>query len=110
MEKLKIGEKVLMFETSYKENGKIDLFKTLVENSYEEVIVKKYNDDVSNIVTVIDEKGEEYSGTYFLDNEKEKICFLRKQEFINGLRSQNEPFNLNQVIDGVKLILEKHKK
>jgi chromosome segregation ATPase len=31
-------------------------------------------------------------------------------EFINGLRSQNEPFNLNQVIEGVKLILEKHKK
>ncbi len=85
--KLEIGEKVLMFETSYKENGKIDLFKTFVENSYEEVIVKKYNDDVPNIVTVIDEKGEEYSGTYFLDNEKEKICFLRKQEFINGLRN-----------------------
>lgn len=87
MEKLKIGEKVLMFEVSYKDDGKIDIYKTFVENPYEEVTVIKYNDEVSNVVTVISEKGKEYSGTYFIDEEKEKYCFLRRQEFINGLRN-----------------------
>lgn len=84
--KLEIGERVLMFELSYNENGKIDLYKTLVKSPYEEVTVIKYNDERS-IISVIDEKGKEYSGTYFLNNEKEKRCFLRKQEFINGLRN-----------------------
>ncbi len=31
-------------------------------------------------------------------------------DFINDLRGQNEPFNLEQIIKGAKLILEKHKK
>lgn len=67
--KLEIGERVLMFELSYNENGKIDLYKTLVESLYEEVTVIKYNDERS-IISVIDEKGKEYSGTYFLNNEE----------------------------------------
>lgn len=67
--KLEIGERVLMFELSYNENGKIDLYKTLVESPYEEVTVIKYNDERS-IISVIDEKGKEYSGTYFLNNEE----------------------------------------
>ena len=102
--KLKVGEKVLMFELSYNDKGKIDYYKTFVENPYEEVLVIKYNDEESNVVTVINDKEKEYSGAYFQDENKENICFLRRQEYVNGLRNMTYS-ELNH--DHIKLINER---
>ena len=46
---------------------------------------------------------------YFLENFTEQGLY-EFAEFIIGLRSQNQPFSLNEVVEGVKMIYETYKK
>lgn len=79
--------------------------------------------DMKNIIKSIIQRVEKLELEVHMNNAEYKAerieDFMEKFEeeglyefavFINGLRAQNEPFNLNQVIERVKLFLQKHKK
>ena len=79
--------------------------------------------EMKNIMKDIIQRVEKLESQVLIDKAEGKVAriedFLERfdeeglyefAEFINDLRGQNEPFNLDQVIQGVKYILQKHKK
>lgn len=95
-DELEIGEKVLMFSLKYNENGKLDLLKTFVEKVPKEVIVKKHDNLLSHdIITVIDDKHDEYCGVHFRHDNYGKVGLLRREEYITVLHNIEERVYIN---------------
>ncbi len=95
-DKLKIGEKVLMFSLKYNENDKLDLLNTFVTNTPKEVVVKKHDNLLSHdIITVIDDKHDEYCGVHFKNDQYGKVGLLRREEYIRVLHNIEERVYIN---------------
>ena len=92
MNGLKIRDEIVIENLIYEIRGKQVMLDSDLAKLYE-VETKQLNRQVKRNIERFDEEG-----------------LYEFAEFINGLRAQNQPFNLNQVIEGVKLILQKHKK
>ena len=80
----------------------VDEMKKTIENINEKILKLQIQMDTNNAENKV-ERIED-----FLERFTEKGLY-EFAEFINDLRSQNQPFNLDHVIKGVKIIYEKYK-
>ena len=101
MEKLQIGEKVLMFNLINDEKEKLDLINTFVTNIPKEVIVKKKDSVLSHdIFTVINENNDEYCGVHLYNDQFGKIGLLRREEYVKALVYIETDIELNGYFRG----------